>query len=45
MLATIPLSKFGTAEDVAAVCLFLSSNDSSYVTGQTIVVDGGMVMA
>jgi 3-oxoacyl-[acyl-carrier protein] reductase len=45
MLATIPLSKFGTADDVAAVCLFLASEDSSYVTGQTIVVDGGMVMA
>jgi len=45
MLANIPLNKFGTAEDVAAVCLFLASADSSYVTGQTIVVDGGMVMA
>jgi 3-oxoacyl-[acyl-carrier protein] reductase len=45
MLATIPLNKFGTADDVAAVCLFLASEDSSYVTGQTIVVDGGMVMA
>jgi len=45
MLANIPLNKFGTADDVAAVCLFLASEDSSYVTGQTIVVDGGMVMA
>ena len=38
--------KFSFApEDVAAVCLFLASQDSSYITGQTIVVDGGMVMA
>ncbi|MBU0710100.1 MAG: SDR family oxidoreductase, partial [Candidatus Omnitrophica bacterium] len=41
----IPLSKFGDPGDVAAVCLFLASSDSDYVTGQTIVVDGGMVMA
>ena len=45
MMEVIPLDKFGTPEDVAAVCLFLASEDSSYVTGQTIVVDGGMVMA
>ena len=41
----IPLNRFGAPNDVAAVCLFLASEDSSYVTGQTIVVDGGMVMA
>ena len=45
MKENIPLDKFGTPEDVAAVCLFLASDDSSYITGQTIVVDGGMVMA
>lgn len=45
MLSNIPLNKLGTADDVAAVCLFLASEDSSYITGQTIVVDGGMVMA
>ncbi|MBU1125114.1 MAG: 3-oxoacyl-[acyl-carrier-protein] reductase [Candidatus Omnitrophica bacterium] len=45
MKEAIPLAKFGTPEDVAAVCLFLASEDSGYVTGQTIVVDGGMVMA
>lgn len=43
MLASIPLNKFGTASDVANVCLFLSSEESAYLTGQTIVVDGGMV--
>jgi 3-oxoacyl-[acyl-carrier protein] reductase len=41
----IPLNRFGAPSDVAAVCLFLASEDSSYMTGQTIVVDGGMVMA
>ena len=44
MKQAIPLSKFGTPNDVAAVCLFLASSESSYITGQTIVVDGGMVM-
>lgn len=43
--AAIPLNKFGTPEDVARVCLFLASDEASYITGQTIVVDGGMVMA
>ena len=45
MLSNIPLNKLGSADDVAAVCLFLASEDSGYITGQTIVVDGGMVMA
>ena len=40
----IPLDKFGSPDDVAAACLFLASEDSAYITGQTIVVDGGMVM-
>jgi len=44
MKAVIPLDKFGTPEDVANACLFLASNDADYITGQTIVVDGGMVM-
>jgi 3-oxoacyl-[acyl-carrier protein] reductase len=43
MREAIPLNKFGKPEDVAAVCVFLASEDSSYITGQTIVVDGGMV--
>jgi len=44
MLEQIPLGRFGLPEEVAKVCLFLASDDSSYITGQTIVVDGGMVM-
>lgn len=40
----IPLRRLGTPEDVAEVVLFLCSEASSYVTGQVIAVDGGMVM-
>lgn len=40
----IPLGKLGTPTDVANVCLFLASSDADYITGQTIVVDGGMAI-
>jgi 3-oxoacyl-[acyl-carrier protein] reductase len=39
----IPLKRGGTPEDVANACIFLASNLSSYITGQTINVDGGML--
>lgn len=42
--AGIPLGKFGTAEDIANVALFLASDLGSYVTGQVISVDGGLYM-
>jgi 3-oxoacyl-[acyl-carrier protein] reductase len=41
---TIPLKKAGTTEDVANACLFLACDMSTYITGQTINVCGGMVM-
>ncbi|MBA2174146.1 3-oxoacyl-[acyl-carrier-protein] reductase [Halobacillus locisalis] len=44
MLAMIPLSRLGEGEDVARVVRFLASKDSAYMTGQTLHVDGGMVM-
>lgn len=44
MLDMIPLGKLGTPEDVAAVVRFLASDDAKYMTGQTIHIDGGMVM-
>ncbi|UFU00994.1 3-oxoacyl-[acyl-carrier-protein] reductase [Radiobacillus kanasensis] len=44
MLELIPLAKLGAAEDVAKVVRFLASDDANYITGQTIHVDGGMVM-
>ncbi len=40
----IPLGRMGTAKDVAGVCLFLASKDADYITGQVIVVDGGMAI-
>jgi 3-oxoacyl-[acyl-carrier protein] reductase len=40
----IPLGRLGTADDVAEVVVFLASAEASYVTGQVIPVDGGMVM-
>lgn len=44
MLKSIPLNRAGTPEDIAEVVAFLCSDTASYVTGQTISVDGGMVM-
>lgn len=44
MLKQIPLARFGDANDIAAVVSFLASEKSAYITGQTIHVDGGMVM-
>lgn len=40
----IPLKRMGTADDVANLVKFLASEDSSYITGQVINVDGGMLM-
>lgn len=44
LMKQIPLNRFGTAEDVADVVSFLADDNSKYVTGQCIHVDGGMVM-
>jgi len=40
----IPLNRLGTSEDVARLIVFLCTEDSSYITGQVVNVDGGMVM-
>lgn len=44
MLKMIPLAKFGEPKDIANAVTFLASDDSRYITGQTIHVNGGMVM-
>lgn len=43
-LSRIPLGRFGTVEDIANAVVFLASEQSSYMTGQTLHVNGGMVM-
>jgi len=44
MLKEIPLKRFGQVEDLAGAVRFLLSPDAAWITGQTLVVDGGMVM-
>jgi 3-oxoacyl-[acyl-carrier protein] reductase len=40
----IPVGRFGTPEDVAHLVCFLASDRSSYITGQVIQIDGGLVL-
>ncbi|MDP8314291.1 MAG: 3-oxoacyl-[acyl-carrier-protein] reductase [Candidatus Celaenobacter antarcticus] len=42
-LENISMKRFGTPEDVGKLVLFLSSEDADYITGQTIIIDGGMI--
>ncbi|MCT6923514.1 3-oxoacyl-[acyl-carrier-protein] reductase [Metasolibacillus sp.] len=44
MLAQIPLAKLGQPEDIAKTVVFFASDAANYITGQTLHVDGGMVM-
>ena len=44
ILKQVPMGKFGAADDIANAALFLASASASYVTGQVLTVDGGMVM-
>jgi 3-oxoacyl-[acyl-carrier protein] reductase len=44
IMEKIPMNKMGSVEDIANAALFLASDLSSYITGKTITVDGGMVM-
>lgn len=44
MLKQIPLGRLGEPKDIAKITAFLASDDSSYITGQTFHIDGGMVM-
>ncbi|MEX7634681.1 SDR family oxidoreductase, partial [Serratia marcescens] len=44
-VAGIPLRRAGQPEDVAGLVAFLASDDADYITGQTINVDGGLIMS
>ncbi len=44
-LKLIPLGREGTADDIANLCLFIASDEASYITGQVIRIDGGMLIA
>jgi 3-oxoacyl-[acyl-carrier protein] reductase len=44
IMSTIPAGRLGAGRDVASACVFLASDEAGYVTGQTLHVNGGMVM-
>lgn len=44
VLSSIPLARFGQAEEVAKLVAFLVSDDASYITGQCIRIDGGLII-
>ena len=43
MLKEIPLSRFGSTKDIADMAVFLASEKASYITGQNIIIDGGLL--
>ena len=44
MAASVPLKKLGTVEDIGHAALYFASKEANYVTGQTIIVDGGQIL-
>ena len=44
MAASIPLNRLGPVEDIGHAAAFLASTEAGYITGQTIIVDGGQIL-
>jgi 3-oxoacyl-[acyl-carrier protein] reductase len=44
IIGNVPLGRFGSPDDIAHAAVFLAMEPSSYITGQVLTVDGGMVM-
>jgi 3-oxoacyl-[acyl-carrier protein] reductase len=44
MTASIPQGRLGRVEDIAYAALFFASDEAAYITGQTLVIDGGQVL-
>ena len=44
MAASVPLKRLGTVEDIGNAALFLASKEAGYITGQTIIIDGGQIL-
>jgi 3-oxoacyl-[acyl-carrier protein] reductase len=44
MAASIPLKRLGKVEDIANAALFFASEEAAYITGQTLIVDGGQIL-
>ena len=44
ILKIIPLARYGEPKELAAAVAFLASEDASYITGQILIVDGGIMM-
>lgn len=44
MAASVPLNRLGTVDDIGSAALFLATKEAGYITGQTIIVDGGQIV-
>jgi NAD(P)-dependent dehydrogenase (short-subunit alcohol dehydrogenase family) len=45
MTASVPMKRLGSVEDIGYAALFFASDEAAYITGQTLVIDGGQVLS